>query len=631
MLVVALLALGLASALALGWSGFVVDLAGVRISSRSARNPALLALLCVVSVWVLAPAGRRSRTLAAECAWLVRLAREAARAVSRRAETAAHRMAPALAAGAVVVVILVGFKEGALVAGGSDSYGYVSQAHLWATGKLRVEPPLYRELTPILSARALAPLGYILSVDGTALVPTYSPGLPMVMALFERIGGRRAVFWVVPLLGGLAVWSTYLLGRRAAGPLGGAIAAVLLASSPAFLFQLTCPPMSDLPAAAWWTLALALLFCEGRLAALGAGLAAAVAILTRPNLVPLAVVPSAFLLWHAIEERRSHGRQPRPLSTTAEWPRSGHAAQRFGLFVAGVVTACLAVAAVHTHLYGSPLRSGYDLRGLFGLEHAWPNLARYPLLATEMHTPLIWLALIPHFIRTRGRRGAAAATAASIVRVASSFVLVVFACYLFYPAFDAHWRLRFLLPAIPALVVLTSAGLLALTTRLPQTWRVLVTTAVTAMVAYHGVTYAGARSAFDTEGEWKYALVGEHVARRLPERAVLLAMQHSGSVRYYSGRAMVRYDLIPKRRLGRVVARLRRLGYRPYFLLEGWEEPIFRERFQNWSSLALLDWPAVVELEFADVRIYDPDDRRASLAGEQRVTEIVPWPFPLPQ
>ena len=116
----------------------------------------------------------------------------------------------------------------------------------------------------------------------------------MTMALFERLGGSRAVFWVVPLLGGVAVWAAYLLGRSVAGPWCGALAAVLLASSPAFLFQLTCAPMSDLAAAAWWTLALALLFSGTNVAALGSGVVAAIAILTRPNLVPLAIVPGAF-------------------------------------------------------------------------------------------------------------------------------------------------------------------------------------------------------------------------------------------------------------------------------------------------------------------------------------------------
>jgi hypothetical protein len=48
--------------------------------------------------------------------------------------------------------------------------------------------------------------------------------------------------------------------------------------------------------------------------------------------------------------------------------------------------------------------------------------------------------------------------------------------------------------------------------------------------------------------------------------------------------------------------RLRRLGYQPYFLLEEWEVPVFRERFQRSSPLGALDWPPAVRLEYARSR-----------------------------
>ncbi len=569
-LAVATLSLLLAIALTLGWKGLLCEWGPVRFSVRAPRNPLLLSVVSTLIAWSFAPAGRRARTLADDGRSLWRRLRQPMRAIAGRVETTAERGAGVIAAVVATVVIAVAFHEGALVAGGSDSYGYVSQAHLWATGKLRVEPPLIDELSRVLPRRALAPLGYILSDDGASLVPTYPPGLPMTMALFERLGGRRAVFWVVPLLGGVAVWAAYLLGRRVAGPWCGALAAVLLASSPAFLFQLTCAPMSDLAAAAWWTLALAVLFSGTNVAALGSGVVAGIAILTRPNLVPLAIVPGAYLLWEAVEEWRS--RRSSPVSAGASSsPRL--AARRLLWFVLGVVPGCLAVAAVNTHLYGSPLESGYDVEGLFALEHALPNLARYPVLATEMHTPLIWLGLItPIVFAWRSRRAAFAPPGRSVAWVALWFVVAVFGCYLFYPGFDGHTRLRFLVPAIPPLLVLTSAGVIALANRLWSNRSIPLAIVVVAMAAWHGVTYARARGAFDTEGDWKYPIVGEYIARELPETAVLFAMQHSGSVRYYSGRGMVRYDQIPEGSLDRVVARLRRLGYRSYFVLEGWEE-----------------------------------------------------------
>jgi len=578
----------------------------------------LLAILAAGLAWVLAPAGRRGVALLDDGAGLARAMWRAVVLLLRRIERAVERAAPVFAAVAALVVVIVGFAEGARVAGGSDSYGYVSQAHLIAAWRVHVEPIPLAELTPAIPLKALVPLGYLLSPARDALVPTYAPGLPLVMAIGEWIAGRRAVFWVVPLLGGLAVWATYLLGRRAAGGPAGAFAAVLLASSPVLLLQLTAAPMSDLPAAAWWALALALVFREGRASALLGGLAAGLAILTRPNLVPLALVPGALLLWRALVERRGSTPPSPPLL-------AGAAARRGLLFVAGAIPACLAVAALHTIHYGSPLRAGYDLRGLFGLEHTWPNLVGYPALAVEMQTPLVLLALAAPLLtggsaldaRTRGR---------AVTLVAAAFVLAVLACYLFYPAFDARSTLRFLLPAIPPLLVLVSVSIAAFARRLPAGARFLLLAAVSTVAAVHGVADARERGAFHTEVERKYALIGEHIARRLPASAVLLAMQHSGSARYYSGRPTVRYDLLPERRLDRVVGVLQREGYRPYILLEPWEVERFRERFQDRSPLGLLDWPPLVELEREGVRIYDPADREPVRGGEGRVTEILPWP-----
>ena len=70
------------------------------------------------------------------------------------------------------------------------------------------------------------------------------------------------------------------------------VAAALLASSPPLLNQVRHAPMSDIVASTWWTLALLLVPRASRMSALLTGLAAGLAILTRPNLVPLAVVPA---------------------------------------------------------------------------------------------------------------------------------------------------------------------------------------------------------------------------------------------------------------------------------------------------------------------------------------------------
>ena len=110
-------------------------------------------------------------------------------------------------------------------------------------------------LVPIVS-RTFAELGYrpVGEAGDRAVVPTYSPGLPLLMAAAKLAGGQAAMFVVVPLLGAAMVWCTYRLGVRVTTPWFALLAAALVATSPPFLSQLVVP-MSDVPAAAFWSLA----------------------------------------------------------------------------------------------------------------------------------------------------------------------------------------------------------------------------------------------------------------------------------------------------------------------------------------------------------------------------------------
>jgi hypothetical protein len=52
---------------------------------------------------------------------------------------------------------------------------------------------------------------------------------------------------------------------------------------------------------------------------------------------------------------------------------------------------------------------------------------------------------------------------------------------------------------------------------------------------------------------------------------------------------------------------LRARGFRPYFLLEDWEEAGFRERFGQTSRAGGLDWPPMKRWRFpVSVALYDP-------------------------
>ena len=210
------------------------------------------------------------------------------------------------------------------------------------------------------------------------IVPIYSPGLPLVMAAFQRINGRNAVFYVVPLLGAIAVWMTGRLGTKVHGPLTGMLAAVLLGTGVIFLYQVV-QPVSDVAATSWWTISLALTVTGSPLAALGAGLSASMAALTRPNLVPLGAVIALFGLWQIV------GAGPTDRRRAVRW---------VVLFALGMAPGCLAVAALNQHLFGSPLQSGYwDSALLYSWAHLVPNLDRYPRWLIQTSTSFICLAL----------------------------------------------------------------------------------------------------------------------------------------------------------------------------------------------------------------------------------------------
>ena len=89
-------------------------------------------------------------------------------------------------------------------------------------------------------------------------------------------------------------------------------AAVLLGTSTSFLYQVV-QPVSDVATTSWWTMSLALTVAESPLSALGAGLAASMAVLTRPNLVPLGAVIGLFGVWRIVragpDERRPAARR----------------------------------------------------------------------------------------------------------------------------------------------------------------------------------------------------------------------------------------------------------------------------------------------------------------------------------
>jgi hypothetical protein len=499
----------------------------------------------------------------------------------------------AIAIAAAIAVAMIGFAWGTNVAGGSDSYCYLSQAELFAQGRIVNVQPIAAIAPWENGAEAFAPAGHVRAfAPAGATVPMCPPGYPLIMALARTIGGRAAMFAVVPLFGAVLVWATFVLGRRVGGPAAGTIASLLMGASPPFLYQVV-QPMSDVPAAALWGVALVALtarrFASSVTGALLGGLATGAALMIRPNLVPVACVAAlAVFIERPVVWR----------SVVRTWV----------LFAAGVLPFAITVALLQNGMYGGPFTSGYGrLDVLFQLAHVWPNLQRYPVWLLETETPIVLCALAAPWLA-----GSSLAARQCVFLIA--FASAVFACYLPYEVFDAWWYLRFLLPAYPALLVVTAAALGGLLSRLPSGWR-WAGVAVLALLPIVLVRTAVGRQVFELrEFEHRFRLAGEYVAAELPANAAVITAQESGSVRFYSGRLTVAWRELPAGRLGRALDFLRTQGYRPYLLLEHWEQRDFVERFGAGTPIGGLGWPPIADINH-EVRIYDPDDFERYRAG----------------
>ena len=556
--------------------GFVIDAGPLHFSSRRPNAP----LVILATAWI--------------AAFVVGGPRAAAHALVRLGGRL-DRHAPAIAIVIAASAAGTGVGFGTFAASAADASGYVSQSKLLAAARVSFDEPLARLLPWTNTTWAFSPLGYRPGPAPGEVAPTYPPGLPLTMAAARAIGGEWAPFFVVPLLGGLAVFCTYLLGARLHSRRAGLTAALLLATSPIFLFQLV-QPMSDVPAVAWWTLALLFALSSELGAPVAAGAAAGFALLARPNLLPL-VVPLAAVVY----------RWPSPRCLSPQ-PR------RLLPFAAGLVPAAGALALLQWRLYGSPLASGHGAFGdFFAISNVWPNVRVYSAHLVRGETAAIGLALIAIVVTLATRRRVREGVDRSLAPAANAAALfgaAILFCYLPYVVFRDWFYLRFFLPAFPLAFVVVGALADRAAAAFPPWTRGLALLTAMATVASVNLLAAQREQAFflrDYEG--RYLTAGRYADAVLPREAVIFAVQESGSARYYA-RPIVRWDLLPVD-LDTAVATLTAMRRRPVFLVEDWETADLRMRFPS-SQLARLDWPPRADIGThpnIHVFLFDPADR----------------------
>lgn len=566
----------LAAALALAWSallatrgGFDAELFGVSVTSNDARRPLLLSLLLLVA-WAF---------LNSRDEWTVRFHRT--RRATLTVARLPSRVPPWMPAGvAALGTVVLGLVLGAGAVGGSDSYGYASEAELWLRGDLVVEQPWVADVPWPWARWTFSPLGYRPSeFDPVVIVPSYPAGLPLLMALAKTVGGQPAMFWIGPLSAGVLVLATFGIGRRTSSDGVGALAAWLVATSPAVLYMLMLP-MSDVPAAAAWAVAFWALARRTAGSALASGLVISAAILLRPNLTPLVVVPIATFLFDLVARRDPQ-----------------HIWWRVAAFVGGLVPGALANGVINWSLYGSPVASGYgDLSALFVLDHVRPNIHAYLSAFVDTQTVLPLAGIVALLIPAK--RLWPAAQDRALVWLFGIFVTGLWALYLPYILIDAWWYLRFLLPAFPLIMVGFSQLISRFTQVLKPGIRAAVLVAIVGAFAIRGLDVAAERVAF-TIGttEVAYADAARMVADNTEPDAVILATLHSGSVRYYGGRLTLRYEFLEPEWFEPAIAWLRDRGAHAYLLLGESEVEDFRRRYADSGGPDLLETTPVAVYE----------------------------------
>jgi hypothetical protein len=499
-----------------------------------------------------------------------------------------------------VVAAVVGLARGTWAIGGSDSSCYALMADALARGELQPTNRLALEAPWPDAARTFAPGGFIPSpVRPDAASPICAPGFATVLAPLRAIGGRDAIFVLSPVAGGVLVWLTFVFARRLAGPSAGVAAALLVLATPVFVFQLV-QPMNDVAVAALWTGVVTLLArttesesssLSHSSVALTSGALCGLAVLVRPNLALCALVVLVWMVWHSRSERAIRGRIP-------------------AMFLAGLLPFVTLTVWLNQRLYGAPLQFGYGAAvDLFALRHIGPNLRNHglALFQTQLAFPIVGVAAILVFPKQQR-------PVAALVLGLTAAMLVT---YLLYTPFSEWWYLRFLLPALPMMTVLSLTTMIVVMRR-----RAVVALGVAALVAFMAASPAMQQALDLARLEKRFRAAGAVVRERLPSNAVFITVWESGSVEYHGGAETMLWDSLDPAWLDRTVEWWRGRGFEPLIVLEQWEEPAFRQRFAASSPIGGVDWPPRFEVEH-QVRIFNPLDRPRYLAGEPVPTEIV--------
>jgi hypothetical protein len=559
--------------------GFVLEAGPLRLTARGVKNPLIIAGAAWGLLLLLGPAALAQTT--------------------RQVAPFLHRHATALAVVIAAACAGTGFGFNTFAAHSTDPSGYVSTSKMLLEGSLVRVEPLVKTFDWYGGGWNFSPLGHRPGVAKGEIVPIYPMGLPVVMALTRAAFGEFGEYAAVPLLGAALVLGCFLLGSRLHSSTAGLVAAALVATSPVQLFHVV-QPMSDVPAAAWLVLALAAALGERWPSAVAAGMCLGMAAATRPNLAPLGLAVAA---------------------CAAGWPRRSWRQpqlRRVALLGLGLVPVLGPLMAMNVWLYGSATSTGYGgLEQYFASANILPNVGDYVERILRGELPALWLtaAAIAMLLLRRGAKlpGYPEGGLRRSALVAGAVGALMLAVYLPYGVFPDWAYLRFLLPGLAVAFVLVGALTAEAAGRLPEWVRGPALIVGMAVLCTANIVAATREQVFNLRFyESRYRTVGHYLKETLPPNPVVITFQESGSIHYYTGAPISRWDFMPHDFEDHVSA-FRQRGLHPIIVVEDWERPNLRARFPK-SQLAGLDWTPRADIgETTHVWILDPADRQAGM------------------
>ncbi|MGH6692986.1 MAG: hypothetical protein ACREF4_20145, partial [Gammaproteobacteria bacterium] len=183
--------------------------------------------------------------------------------------------------------------------------------------------------------------------------------------------------------------------------------------------------------------------------------------------------------------------------------------------------------------------------------------------------------------------------------------LLVLATYLPFLVFNPNdWGyLRFLLPAYPALCAGVGVVTVAAVAQARRRGRAVIAVAIVAgAVAAYGWHLCLKEGVFmQRVGDARYARAVEF-ARQLPERSVFVSNSHSGTLRFYTGRDILRFEAVRPAEIDVALDHLRRNGYHLFFIGDEFEIDMFRARFPNSRAVTALN--QATRVSFDGVVVY---------------------------